>query len=203
MNELSGQLADLVPIYGLWVYAILFVLVLLETGTVVTFFIPGDAMLFVCGSFCATRVLDIEFFLPLSCVACIAGEFSNFYTGKYAGNIIIRYMPAFYNAKAITRAMDWVKRQNGWWVIAARIVPYLRSFSPFVAGFSQMKLLPFMRYNLIGAMLWLGLLVFGGYVLGQLPFVQKYSDWLFVFLLAAGLLPAIPWLWKKFVKKSN
>jgi membrane-associated protein len=183
--------------YGSWVYAVLFLIIFCETGLVVVPFLPGDTLLFVGGAFCATGALSIPVLVGLVLVAAIAGNTVNFWIGSWIGPRVFDHHWRFLDRQALQRTHDFYERHGGKTVILARFVPVVRTFAPFVAGISGMKTARFQAFNVVGAALWVLLLVAAGYFFGNLPFIRHYLNAIVLVGVAAAVVPvALGGLWR-------
>ena len=167
------HITQLTTDYGPWVYVILFVIVFCETGLVVTPFLPGDSLLFAAGAVASTGSLN-PFGLALTIlIAAIAGDMVNYAIGARAGAWVTQRFPRVVRAEHIAKTNAFYQRYGGKAVVYARFVPIIRTFAPFVAGIGQMDARRFMRFNVLGACLWVGLLVPSGYYFANIPFVKQ------------------------------
>ncbi len=172
--HIDVHLAELVAQYGVWVYAILFLILFCETGLVVTPFLPGDSLLFVAGALSAlpTNDLNVHLMVVLMVIAAIVGDAVNYTIGRVFGErfsvILIR---KFSVAAILDKTHAFYERHGGKTIILARFVPIVRTFAPFVAGMGHMSYRHFAIYNVIGALLWVLLFTYAGYLFGNLPVV--------------------------------
>ena len=176
--------------YGGWVYALLFVIIFVETGVVVMPFLPGDSLLFVVGAMCGVGLMNYPLVLGLLFVAAVAGNQSNYTIGRFFGPKVFQWEDSkFFNKRAFDQAHDFYERYGGITIVAARFMPFLRTFAPFVAGVAQMTRAKFTLYDVTGGALWVGGLVTVGYFFGNMPFVKANLDkiiWAMIFV--PGLL---------------
>ena len=170
--HVDKHLETFVTSYGLWVYALLFVIIFVETGVVVMPFLPGDSLLFVVGAMCGVGLMSYPLAVGLLFVAAVLGDQCNYSIGRYLGPKVCQWEDSrFFNKKAFNQAHAFYERYGGVTIIAARFMPFLRPFAPFVAGISHMSRGKFSFFNLVGAALWVGGIVTIGYVFGNVPFV--------------------------------
>ena len=163
--------------YGAWVYALLFLIVFVETGVVVMPFLPGDSLLFVVGALCGVGFMSYPIACSVLIAAAILGDQTNYTIGRYLGPKVFQWEQSrFFNKNAFNQAHNFYEKYGGITIILARFMPFLRTFAPFVAGVSEMNRAKFTAYNVIGALIWVLGIVTAGYFLGSLPWVQKNLD---------------------------
>ena len=163
--------------YGTWVYALLFMIIFVETGVVVMPFLPGDSLLFVVGAMCGVGLMSFPLTVGLLFVAAVLGNQSNYAIGHYFGPKVFQWEDSrFFNKKAFNQAHSFYERYGGITIVAARFMPFLRTFAPFVAGVSQMDRKKFTFYDITGGALWVGGIVTAGYFFGNVPFVKANLD---------------------------
>ena len=183
------HLANFVQHYGPWVYALLFVIVFVETGVVVMPFLPGDSLLFVVGALAGVGLLNLPLVIALLIVAAIAGNQSNYAIGRYFGPRVFKWESSrFFNKRAFDQAHAFYEKYGGITIVAARFMPFVRTFAPFVAGVAQMTRAKFTLYDVSGAVLWVGGLTLAGYFFGNIPWVKEHLDKI---IWAAILLPGL------------
>ncbi len=183
------HLANFVQHYGPWVYALLFVIVFVETGVVVMPFLPGDSLLFVVGALAGVGLLNLPLVIGLLIVAAIAGNQSNYAIGRYFGPRVFKWESSrFFNKRAFDQAHAFYEKYGGITIVAARFMPFVRTFAPFVAGVAQMTRAKFTFYDVSGALLWVGGLTLAGYFFGNIPWVKEHLDKI---IWAAILLPGL------------
>jgi membrane-associated protein len=171
------HLASFVQTYGAWVYALLFLIVFVETGVVVMPFLPGDSLLFVVGALCGAGLMDYQLAVPLLLVAAILGDQCNYSIGRYFGPKVFQWENSrWFNKNAFNQAHAFYEKYGGITIIAARFMPFLRTFAPFVAGVAEMTRSKFTFYNVVGALLWVVGIVTAGYLFGNLPWVKEHLD---------------------------
>ena len=176
--------------YGAWVYALLFLIIFIETGVVVMPFLPGDSLLFVVGAMCGLGLMSYPLAVGLLFVAAVLGDQCNYSVGRYFGPRVFQWEQSkFFNKKAFDQAHAFYERYGGITIVAARFMPFLRTFAPFVGGVSEMTRSKFTAFNLLGGALWVGGIVTAGYFFGNVPFVKTHLDkiiWAMIFI--PGLL---------------
>jgi membrane-associated protein len=180
--------------HGLWIYALLFLIIFCETGLVVTPFLPGDSLLFAVGALAAQNLLSWQVITPLLLVAAILGDSVNYAIGKWVGPKVFHYESSrFFRKEYLMKAHAFYEKYGGRAIVLARFVPIVRTFAPFVAGIGAMNYPKFFLYNVTGAILWIGLFLGGGYFFGALPFVQKNMK---VVILGIIIISALPIAWE-------
>jgi membrane-associated protein len=171
--HIDKHLEGFVVSYGAWVYALLFLIIFVETGVVVMPFLPGDSLLFVVGAMCGVGLMSYPFAVGLLFVAAVLGDQCNYSIGRYFGPKVFKWEQSrFFNKAAFNQAHAFYERYGGITIVAARFMPFLRTFAPFVAGVSEMTRSKFTLYNVGGAFLWVGSIVTAGYLFGNVPFVK-------------------------------
>ncbi len=200
--HVDRYLLDLTQDYGVWIYAILFVIVFAETGLVVTPFLPGDSLLFATGALAATGALDIRVATALVVVAAIVGDAVNYAIGRSAGKRIIHLASTdprwarWINPAYVARAHEFFERHGGKAIVLARFAPIIRTFVPFVAGAGSMSYPAFAFYNVTGGILWVGVCVMAGYAFGQVPVVKDNFSAVALGIVAVSLLPIAYEWWR-------
>ena len=175
--HVDKHLETFVTSYGAWVYALLFMIIFVETGVVVMPFLPGDSLLFVVGAMCGVGLMNFPLAVGLLFVAAVLGDQCNYSVGRYFGPKVFQWEDSrWFNKKALNQAHDFYERYGGITIIAARFMPFLRTFVPFVAGVSSMTRNKFTLFNITGAALWVGGIVTAGYIFGNVPFVKTHLD---------------------------
>ena len=176
--------------HGAWVYALLFVIVFVETGLVVMPFLPGDSLLFIVGAMCGADMMSWPLVVVLLLVAAIAGDQTNYSIGRYFGPRVFQWENSrFFNRQAFNQAHDFYEKYRGITIVLARFMPFIRTFVPFVAGVAEMTRSKFSTYNIVGGVLWVVGLTLAGYLFGNLPFVQTHlSKIIWALILVPGLV---------------
>src|SRR5437660_3566149 len=185
------HLLEFVRDYGSWVYAILFTIVFLETGIVVTPFLPGDSLLFAAGALCARGDLAVGWLFMLLCLAAVLGDTVNYSIGHLIGPRAFHGQNRFFKREHLDRTHQFYERHGGKTIVIARFIPIIRTFAPFVAGIGRMSYGRFVVYNIAGALLWTGLFVFGGYYFGNLPIVKRHFTLVILAIIIISVLPAV------------
>jgi membrane-associated protein len=181
--HLDTHLGQLISQYGTWTHLILFLVVFCETGLVVTPFLPGDSLLFAAGTFAALGALDLWMVVVLLIVAAILGDTINYWVGSYIGDI------RFLKKEYLDRTHAFYEKHGGKTIILARFVPIIRTFAPFVAGVGAMSYTKFITYNVVGAVLWVGLFVLAGYFFGNISVVRENFTLVILAIIAISVLP--------------
>ena len=175
--HVDKHLETFVNNYGAWVYALLFLIIFVETGVVVMPFLPGDSLLFVVGAMCGVGLMSFPLAVGLLFVAAVLGDQCNYSVGRYIGPKVFQWEDSrWFNKKALNQAHGFYERYGGITIVAARFMPFLRTFVPFVAGVSQMTRSRFTLFNVVGAGLWVVGIVTAGYIFGNVPFVKTHLD---------------------------
>ena len=176
--------------YHQWIYAILFLIIFLETGVVVLPFLPGDSLLFVAGALCGLGVLQIGLLMPLLMVASFSGDNTNYWVGRTLGLKLVN-RPGFFNTEHINRAQSFYQKHGGKTIVFARFLPIVRTFAPFVAGIGQMQYRLFLVFSALGSMAWISTFVVGGYFMGNIPAVKDNLTLAVFIIVLVSLLPAL------------
>jgi membrane-associated protein len=175
--HVDRYLATFVTNYGAWVYALLFAIIFVETGVVVMPFLPGDSLLFVVGALCGVGLMSFPLSVGLLVVAAVLGNQSNYTIGRFFGPRVFHWEHSrFFNKRAFEQAHAFYEKWGGITLVAARFMPFLRTFAPFVAGVAQMSRAKFTLFDVSGGMLWVGSVVSAGYFFGDIPWVKANLD---------------------------
>jgi membrane-associated protein len=188
--HLDQYLLMLTQKYHQWIYAILFLIIFLETGVVVLPFLPGDSLLFVAGALCGLGVLQIGLLMPLLMVASFSGDNTNYWVGRTLGLKLVN-RPGFFNTEHINRAQSFYQKHGGKTIVFARFLPIVRTFAPFVAGIGQMQYRLFLVFSALGSMAWISTFVVGGYFMGNIPAVKDNLTLAVFIIVLVSLLPAL------------
>ena len=187
--HLDKHLGQLISQYGVWTHLILFLIVFCETGLVITPFLPGDSLLFAAGTFAALGALDLWLIIVLLIIAAIIGDTVNYWIGAYIGPRAFRGDMRFLRKEYLDRTHAFYEKHGGKTIILARFVPIIRTFAPFVAGVGAMSYPKFVLYNVVGAVLWVGLFVLGGYFFGNITIVRENFTLVILAIIALSVLP--------------
>jgi len=212
--HLDSHLFTMIMDYGVWIYAILFSFIFIETGLVVMPFLPGDSLLFAAGTFCAgvqnemgqTAELNLWIILLSLTVAAFAGDSLNYYLGKTVGLKVLGWEvfgKQLVSQKNIDKTSDFYDKHGSKTIILARFVPIIRTFAPFVAGIGDMHYGKFIRFNFIGAVAWVALLVLVGYFFGNLEFVKNNFELVILGIVVLSLVPIIVEFTRGRLKKNK
>ena len=189
--HLDQHLGQLISQYGTWTHLILFLIIFCETGLVVTPFLPGDSLLFAAGTFAALGALDLWVLVVLLIIAAIIGDTVNYWIGAYIGPRAFRGDIRFLRKEYLDRTHAFYEKHGGKTIILARFVPIIRTFAPFVAGVGAMSYPKFLTYNVVGAVLWVGLFVLGGYFFGNISVVRENFTLVILAIIAISVLPIV------------
>ena len=184
------HLRDFVAQHGNWVYALLFLIVFVETGVVVMPFLPGDSLLFIVGTLCGAELMSLPVAMVLLLLAAIAGDQTNYTIGRYFGPKVFQWEDSrFFNRAAFDKAHAFYEQYGGITIVLARFMPFIRTFVPFVAGVAAMTRSKFTAYNVLGGVIWVVGLLLAGYFFGNLPVVQTHlSKIIWALILVPGLI---------------
>jgi membrane-associated protein len=194
--HLDETLQDVILHYGPWTYALLFLVIFMETGFVVMPILPGDSLIFAAATFAAKGALNPWLIFGLLAVAAVVGDTVNYWIGHSIG------------ARAYTGEIKWIKQEymqrthaffekhGGKTIFLARFVPIIRTFAPFVAGVSRMSYGYFITYNFVGGISWVAIFTIAGYFFGNIPFVQKNFELVIVAIIVISVIPAVVEAWK-------
>jgi membrane-associated protein len=190
--HLDKHLQLLILNYGVWIYAILFLIIFCETGLVVTPFLPGDSLLFVAGALAATGSMHVHTLFILLVAASFLGDNTNYWIGRFFGpRVFSREGSRLLNPKHLERTQAFYDRHGGKTIIIARFVPIVRTFAPVVAGIGRMVVPRFMMFAIVGALVWIGSLVYAGYFFGNIPWVKNNLSLVIVGIVVLSILPGI------------
>ena len=188
--HLDKYLDVMIRQYGTLVYGILFVIIFVETGLVIMPFLPGDSLLFIAGAFAATGALSLPLLIVVLIVAAVLGNTSNYWIGRRIGPRVFKWENSrFFNRNAFNKAHAFYEKYGAVTIIVTRFLPFLRTFSPFVAGVAAMTHARFQLYNITGGVLWILSLSVAGYWFGNIPWIK---DNLTLIILALIIIPGLP-----------
>ncbi len=205
--NIDKHLFELVRDYGLWVYAILFLIVFCETGLVITPFLPGDSLLFATGVVAGAGLLGYVESMAVLLTAGIIGDAVNYNIGRYVGPSIFKRETRFIKKAHLLKAHAFYEMHGGKAIILARFIPIVRTFAPFVAGIALMRPASFLFYNVTGCIIWVGSLVSIGYFLGNTPFARENFGLIVYAIIVISVLPLVyegvkAWLQQRKLKKK-
>jgi membrane-associated protein len=201
--HIDDHLQVMIANYGNWTYGILFLIVFAETGLVITPFLPGDSLLFAAGALSADGPLNPVIIFLLLTTAAIIGDTVNYWAGSFIGVHIFKKDAKVLKLDYLERTETFFAKYGGKTIFIARFVPIIRTYAPFVAGASTMDYSRFLFYNVVGAVVWVGLFTFGGYFFGNLPFVKKNFGLVVIVIILLSVVPVITELWKNRRKKRQ
>ena len=192
--HLDTHMAAVIAQYGAWTYGLLFFVIFMETGFVVTPFLPGDSLIFAAGAFAAIGSLNLWLLLILLMIAATAGNTANYWIGYWIGDEAknIKWIKQEY----MDRTHAFFEKYGGKTIFLARFVPIIRTFAPFVAGVGKMPFGYFSMYNITGCVVWVVLFTFAGYFFGNIPFVRDHFSIVVIGIVVVSLLPAVWEAWK-------
>ena len=190
--HLDKHLLALAQDYGGWIYLVLFLIVFCETGLVVTPFLPGDSLLFVAGTLAGAGAMNPHLLVALLAVAATLGDSLNYAMGRWLGTRVFRYEDSWLFKRAyLERTHRYFERFGGRTIIIARFVPIVRTYAPFVAGIGAMDYRRFLLFNVIGAVLWVALIAYAGYLFGNVPLVKSNLTLVIFGIILVSISPAI------------
>ncbi|MBT2556293.1 DedA family protein [Hymenobacter sp. ISL-91] len=191
--HLDKHLGEIVRDYGTWTYAILFLIIFVETGVVVLPFLPGDSLLFAAGATAALpgSPLNVWLLMGLLIVAAVLGDTLNYHIGDYLGPRVFRENSRFLKRTHLERTQAFYEKHGAKTIILARFIPIVRTFAPFVAGVGTMHYTKFLSYNVVGAVVWVVSLTSAGYFFGLIPVVQKNFSLVVLAIIVLSVLPVV------------
>ncbi|MCB0089144.1 MAG: DedA family protein [Caldilineaceae bacterium] len=191
--HLDEHLTNVVSAYGGWTYALLFIIIFLETGFVVTPVLPGDSLLFAAGALAAisNSALNIVLVFGLLFVAAVLGDTVNYGIGHRVGPLAFDGKIPLLNQKHLQKTQEFYERHGGKTIVLARFIPIVRTFAPFVAGVGIMEYRRFIAFNVVGAFLWTSLFTFAGYFFGHIPIVEKNFELVLVAIVLLSVAPMV------------
>jgi len=189
--HLDKHLTEVTSQYGVWTYALLWIIVFCETGLVVTPILPGDSLLFAAGALAALGSLDPWLLFLLLTVAAVLGDMVNYWAGHYFGARIFKPDARVLKTEYLERTQRFYERYGGKTIVLARFVPIIRTFAPFVAGMGRMQYRRFFMFNVSGAIFWVAACVAAGYFFGNIPVVKKNFSLVILAIVFLSILPAI------------
>jgi membrane-associated protein len=189
--HLDAHLLALTQQYGIWVYAILFLIIYSETGLVVAPFLPGDSLLFVAGALCGMGALRLEWLVPLLVLAAFCGDNTNYWVGRLVGISLLKHAgEKLIRREYIDKTHSFYERHGGKTVILARFLPIIRTFAPFVAGIGIMRYRKFVLFSALGSIAWISSLSVAGYLFGNIPVVKDNLTLIILGIVVISLIPA-------------
>jgi len=202
--HVDRHLMAFVQAYGPWIYALLFLIIFVETGVVVMPFLPGDSLLFVVGAMCGVGLMDLWLSLGLLFAAAVAGNQSNYTIGRWIGPKVFQWEDSrWFNRRAFNQAHEFYERYGGVTIVIARFMPFVRTFAPFVAGVAQMTRRKFTFFDITGGALWVGGIVTAGYLFGNIPWVKSNLEKIIWALIVVPGLLAMFGAWRARRKEAQ
>ena len=202
--NIDKYLSIVIQNFGNWTYLFLFLIVLAETGFVVTPFLPGDSLLFAAGAFAALGSLNVMWLFFALALAAILGDTINYSIGKFTGTKVFRHKGSrIFKKEYLDRTHKFYEKYGAKTIVLARFVPIIRTFAPFVAGAGSMKYAKFLIYNIFGGILWVSLFVFGGYFFGNVPLIRNNFSVAILIIVFLSVIPVIVEFFRHYWKKST
>lgn len=193
--HIDKHLNALIQTYGSWVYGLIFLIIFLETGLVITPFLPGDSLIFAAGAFAGAGTLNIILLFVIICIAAIVGDSVNYSIGHFFGKKVFQKTKLF-KKEYFDKTEHFYEKHGSKTIILARFIPIIRTFAPFVAGVGKMNYAKFLAYNVIGGIAWVALCLFAGYFFGGIPIVKNNFTAAILLIIFVSFLPII----YKFIK---
>ena len=201
--HLDKHLQNIIELFGIWTYLLLFLIIFCETGLVVTPILPGDSLLFAAGTFAAIGALDVRWLIIILGIAAILGDTVNYWIGNYIGPKAFSGDYRFFKKEYLVKTQEFYETHGGKTIIIARFVPIIRTFAPFVAGIGTMNYTRFLVFNMTGAILWMLLFILGGYAFGNIPLVKKNFTLAIMAIILISIMPGIIEFAKAKLKKKR
>jgi membrane-associated protein len=187
------DIGQILSSYGVWAYAIMFVIIFCEAGLVITPFLPGDSMIFAAATLSvrADSALNVHLIVLLITLAAFTGYILNYTIGSYVGPRVYKRNYRIISRQRLNQTKEYFEKHGVRTIIYARFIPVIRTFAPFVAGVSEMRYKRFMLFNFLGGLAWVAIYAYSGYFLGNIPFVKNHFEMTVLVVLIATLLPAV------------
>jgi membrane-associated protein len=189
--HIDQYLNQIIQDYGFWTYALLFFIIFMETGFVITPFLPGDSLLFAAGTFAAIGSLNVWLLWAVCFVAAVLGDTVNYWIGNAVGPRAFETNIRFLKREYLDKTQRFYDKHGGKTIVLARFVPIVRTFAPFVAGVGTMDYRRFITYNVVGAFLWTGIFIWLGYFFGNIPFVQDNFELVIILIVLISVVPMV------------
>lgn len=189
--HIDVHLTQITATYGVLTYAILFGIIFMETGLVFTPFLPGDSLLFAAGAIAALGSLNIFVLVGLLFIAALVGDTTNYFIGHFFGKKIVAHPIIPINEEHINKTKEFFKKYGKKTIIMARFIPFVRTFTPFVAGVGRMGYKQFISYSILAAALWVSLATFAGYFFGNIQIVRENFSLVILIVILISLVPIL------------
>ncbi|WP_097026752.1 DedA family protein [Clostridium peptidivorans] len=190
--HLDKYLNVIIQNYGMWTYALIFLIIFCETGLVVTPFLPGDSILFATGALASIGSLKIFPLFIVVYLSAVMGDIVNYHIGQKIGtNILEKKDVKYINKEYLKKANSFYEKHGSMTIVVGRFIPVIRTFVPFVAGIGEMSYSKFIAYNMLGGVLWVTLFLGGGYFLGELPFIKQHFSYILIAIIIISIIPGI------------
>lgn len=190
--HLDTHLLALTQQYGVWVYAILFLIIFSETGLVVAPFLPGDSLLFVAGALCGMGSLEVQMLIPLLILAAFMGDNTNYWIGRLVGQRLVRLANGrWLKREHLDKTQAFYAKHGGKTIIFARFLPIVRTFAPFVAGVGTMNYRQFVMFSALGGVVWISFFVLSGYFFGNIPIIKDNLVTMIMVIVVLSFVPAL------------
>ena len=189
--HLDKNLQEVILTYGTAAYVLMFLIIFMETGFVVTPFLPGDSLLFVAGALASQGIIDVGLLFIILAFAAILGDTVNYWIGSMVGKKVFHEKSRFFKKEYLVKTEKFYEKYGGKTIILARFMPIVRTFAPFVAGIGKMNYKWFITYNITGGLLWVGLFLFGGYFFGNIPVIKNNFEVSIFVIIFVSILPGI------------
>lgn len=187
--NIDQNLAVIVANFGGWSYALLFAVIFMETGLVITPFLPGDSLIFAAGALAASNVFSVLWLFILLVGAAVVGDTVNYWIGHFVGPKVFEGNHRLLKKEYLHKARAFYDKHGGAAIVLARFVPIVRTFAPFVAGVGKMNYAHFIYYNIMGGAFWVTLFLFSGYFFGNLPWVKHNFEYLIIAIVLISVVP--------------
>ncbi|MSR86121.1 DedA family protein [Candidatus Woesearchaeota archaeon] len=202
--HIDKYLSTIIQTYHTWTYLLIGIIIFLETGFVMTPFLPGDSLLFASGSFAALGALNIGILFFVLVSAAIIGDSVNYLVGYHLGPKVFKQEQGkLFKKEYLLRTNEFYNKHGKKTIILARFIPIIRTFAPFIAGIGKMNYATFLKYNALGAFMWVGLFTFGGYFFGSLPIVQDNFSLVIIGIITCSFIPLFIELYKHKKQKKK
>jgi membrane-associated protein len=200
--HIDVHLGQLISTYGVVTYAILFLIVFVETGLVFVPFLPGDSLLFAAGAFAAIGSLNVYYVLILLMIAAVLGDTCNYWIGHFFGDKLVNNPKIPLNKEHIDETQKFFDKHGGKTIVMARFVPIVRTFAPFVAGIGKMSYKEFFSYNVVGGVMWVAVATLTGFFFGNIPFVKENFSLIILAVVFISVVPMLIPFVKRLFKKN-